>query len=241
MTDNEWAELKLWCCENEERMLEVSRNIAMTSGGYSHADERFALGQLSADMLAKGFRDMEVAEQQGYDLLFNFRAQQVRISVKASQHIFEERRKKGNGFCKPRAVTMTNARSTRSANSRRSDFDILLVIQTGPLQVGKREGLHVVRFGIVPNSEWLQNKYITNNDKQQTVRISDEEWRERGFFSTDCEVIPVSTDETRRIEKEVRRIRREKLEHLIGLHILRLPPEVSEALGLWNLPSDQQA
>jgi hypothetical protein len=236
LTDQEWNELKSWCCENEERILGVSRNIAMVAGGYSRADERFALGQLSADMLAKEFNDMKVAEQQGYDLLFGFGERQIRISVKASQHIFEEMRKRGVGFCKPRIIMMANTRSAESASSRRDDFDVLLVIQTGPLHGGRRKDLNVVRFGMMPNSEWLQGKYVINNDKQQTICIKNDEWTERGFLSADCEVVPVASSDVRDAEKRVRHNRRERLEKLIGLHML-IPestdddPEMSGIVG----------
>lgn len=238
LTDQEWNELKSWCRENEGRVLGISRSIAMVAGGYSRADERFALGQLSADMLAEGLDDMKVAEQQGYDLMFGFGILPVRISVKASRHIFEETRKRGEGFCKPRPITMTNARSTESANSRRADFDVLLVIQTGPLQGGRRKGVSVVRFGMMPNSEWLQSKYVTNKDKQQIVCIGNDEWVERGFLSAECEIRPVAAGDVRDTEKGVRKSRRERLERLIGLHMLAFEPtqEDAEQSGVLGWP-----
>ena len=119
---------------------------------------------------------------------------------------------------------MTNARSIETAVSRRSDFDILLVIQTGPLHSGLRKGLHVVRFGIMPNSEWLQSKYVMNNDKQQVVCIRNDEWSERGFLSADCEVVPVIVSDVRNVEGRVRKGRRESLERLIRLHMLKFEP-----------------
>lgn len=211
LSNRELRDLLEWCHENDLRLLNVCRFLAGICEGYNKPDERWAMSQVACDAMAKAFgaKVIRVAERQGFDLLFHVaEGRWIRISVKVEQHVFQEEAKKTREDLRPGVVVMTNPKSAASAHRQRTDFDALLVIQRGPLKRGHRNGRYVVRYGVVPNGEWLQSKYCTNKDSQQTVKITNQEWSEYGFLGSEDEVLSVVPPKVvRRVERMVRRHR----------------------------------
>jgi hypothetical protein len=154
-----------------------------------------------------------VVETQGYDLLFRLDSGRgLRISVKIGATIFQDHCGRGWRLLEPGGIILANARSARSAGRRRDDFDILLAIQRGPFKGGRRSGRHIVRFAMVPNGAWLQDRSMANNDSQQKVRITNAEWSHYGFLGPESEIRrPADVALVRGVEGDIRRERAERL------------------------------
>jgi hypothetical protein len=196
-----------WFKGNSQSVLDVCGFIAKVAGGYSCPDERFAMSQLACDCLKNKFPDdFVIAESKGYDLLFN----DTRISLKIQRHIFQEIGDR-NHLLKPQKIAMANKRSFNSAIKNNLDFDFLFAIQRGPFLYGARRHRRFVRFGVIQNDEWLQRKYVINNDAQQHIIITNDEWQTKGLLSMECEVENIILPELIRDVEALVRLRRYKL------------------------------
>lgn len=213
LTSAELDEYKAWMEQNQVALIDVCRHFAIVAVGYSEADERWTMSAIVCDMLSKAFPDrIHMVETQGYDLIHRLDSgKEIRKSVKVEMTLFQDFYKKGWRLRKPRPVTLANARSVESAERKRHDFDVLFAVQRGPFNGGRRNGKHIVRFGMVPNGTWLQNRCTINKDSQQQVRITNAEWNHYGFLGPESEIRPAAPTVIREIERDIRRERVDRL------------------------------
>jgi hypothetical protein len=211
LSDEEWLGLVKWFQDNKERWMEVCRFLARICQGYNNEDERWLISRRACDKIRSVFGDeVKVAEQRGFDIKLRLaKGRWIRVSLKVLQHAFQESFKRDSQLLKPKSILMTNPKSEGSARKQRRDFDLLLVLQRGPLKNGGRKGRFIIGFAAVPNSDWLQGKYQTNSDSQQIVRISDKEWEEHGHICGEREEVPerdvLLASTVKRIERTSRR------------------------------------